>query len=149
MCQRVDELVDGLLFYLIIVQSDAQIGCQVQFTGQIAENALEESVDGLYSEIAIIVKQLVECFASFLADLRLGKSCSSHDVLQVVRRVGQLVPNAIKLAEDAHLHFFRCLVGEGDSENRAIAHRILDQQFDVFCGEGERLSTSRTGFIYG
>jgi Na+/phosphate symporter len=51
MCQRVDELVDGLLFYLIIVQSDAQIGCQVQFTGQITEDALEESVDAMKKEL--------------------------------------------------------------------------------------------------
>ena len=69
MRERVDEEVDGLLFHLVVIQSNAQIGCQVQLAGQIAKYALEEGVDGLDAEVAVVVKQLMECLASLTADL--------------------------------------------------------------------------------
>ena len=55
MGEGVDKTVDGLFFHLNIVQSDAEVGSQVQFTGKIAKDTLEKRVDGLYPEIVVIV----------------------------------------------------------------------------------------------
>ena len=55
MLQRVDELVDGLFLHLYVVQTDTQICCQVQFPSQITQYALKEGVDGLYSEIIVVM----------------------------------------------------------------------------------------------
>ena len=66
MCQRVDELVDSLLFHLCIVQTDTQVSCQVELTSQIAQHALEERVDGLYAEIVVVMQQQTQCDASTL-----------------------------------------------------------------------------------
>ena len=69
MCERIDKLVDSLFLHLDIIESDAQIGCQVQFTCQVAKDTLEESVDGLHAEVAVVMKQLMKRFTGLFADL--------------------------------------------------------------------------------
>ena len=72
MCQRVDEPLDGLLFHLYIVQTDAQVCCQVQFAGQIAQHTLEERVDGFYAEVVVVVQQEVKGLSSAFANHLVG-----------------------------------------------------------------------------
>ena len=48
--ERVDHLVHGLLFHLLVVQFDAEVGGEVEFAGEVPEDALEELVDGLHPE---------------------------------------------------------------------------------------------------
>ena len=55
-----DEVADGLLFDLRVVEFDAQIGGEVEFAGKVSQHTLEERVDSLNSEVAVVVKQQVK-----------------------------------------------------------------------------------------
>ena len=56
MRQSVDELVHGLFFYLTVVQGDTQVGREIEFASKVAQDALKESVNGLYAEVVVIVE---------------------------------------------------------------------------------------------
>ena len=110
---------------------------------------MEEGVDGLNAEVVVIVEEVGEADARpFTDDLRV-ETCLLLNDFQIVVRVWQLFPDAVELAEDAHLHLLGSLVGEGDGEDCAVAHRVLYQQGDIFGGECEGLSAAGTRFIYG
>ena len=64
-------------------------------------------------------------------------------------RVGEFLPDAIELAEDAHLHFFGRLVGEGDGQDIAVRQGVLYHELDVFNCQRERLATAGTRFVNG
>ena len=49
------QFIHSLLFHLIIVQSDAQVGCEVEFSSQVSQDALKEGIDGFYSEIVVVM----------------------------------------------------------------------------------------------
>ena len=66
--EPLDELVDGLLLYLKIVESDAQVGCEVELAGEIAENALKKGVDGLYAKVIVVVQQMSEGLLGTMRD---------------------------------------------------------------------------------
>ena len=142
-----DELVDGEFLYLHIVETYAEVGGEVKLARHVAQHTLEEGVDGLYTEIVVVVEQVVEGDACTLADELGLEACALLDGTEVAIGVGQLVGDAIELAEDTHLHLLGGLVGEGDGEDGAIALRILHEQSDVFGGEGEGFSTSGTRFV--
>ena len=93
--------------------------------------------------------EVVEGYTSTLADNLWLKTSLGLDVLQIVVRLRQLFPDSIQLTENTHLHLLGSLVGKGYCQDIAIALRILYQQADIFGGQGESLTTSSTGFIYG
>ena len=147
--QRVNHQVDGLFFHLTVVQTDAQVGRQVQFACQIAQHTLEKGVDGLHAEVVVVVQQQVQGFASALADDFGCEPRVVNDALQVVVAVRQTVGNAVQLAEDAHLHLLGGLVGKGDGQNVAETRRVLDEQLDIFYGQGEGLAGTCAGLVNG
>ena len=51
-----DELIDSEFLHLIVVQSDAQVGGEVEFAGHVPENTLEEGIDGLDAEVVVVVQ---------------------------------------------------------------------------------------------
>ena len=63
-----DELVDSQFLHLIVVQPDAQVGGEVEFTRHVPENTLEEGVDGLYPEEVVVVQEVRQTDARSLAD---------------------------------------------------------------------------------
>ena len=56
MRQRVDEPVDGLFLHLDIIETNAQVGSQVELPSQVPQHTLEECVDGLHTEIVVVVQ---------------------------------------------------------------------------------------------
>ena len=114
------QLVDGQLLHLCVIEPDAQIRSEVQFSCQVAQHALEEGVDGLYMEVVVVVEQIAERDARTFADkcFRLSRLLADH--LHVIRGVGQLLPDTVKLAEDTHLHLFCGLVGKGHSQDITV-----------------------------
>ena len=142
-----DELVDGEFFHLVVVESDTEVGGEVELTRHIPEHTLEEGVDGLHTEVVVVVEQVVERHARPFADESGFVACTLLDGLQIPVGIGQLVGDAIELAEDTHLHLLGGLVGEGHCEDGTIALRILHEQSDIFCGEGERLAAAGTRLI--
>ena len=146
--QVCDELIDGHLFHLVVVEADAQVVGQVEFASHVAQHALEEGVDGLHAEVVVVIQQIRQSYAGALTDNLSFKACLLCDASQVVVGFWQLFPDAVKLAEDTHLHLLGSLVSEGDGEDVAIALRVLYYQSDIFSGERKGLSAASTRLIH-
>ena len=142
-----DELVDGKFLHLGVVESDAEVGGEVELAGHIAQHTLEEGVDGLDAEIVVVVEEVGQCDACTLADEARLEARLLADGLEIVAGVGQLFPDAVELTENTHLHLLGGLVGEGDSEDVAITEWIIHEQADILGSECESLATACAGFI--
>ena len=146
--QRRDEFIHRQVFHLIVVELNLEVGGEVEFSGEVAQHALEEGVDGLHAEVAVVVQQQVECCGSPTPCLlRFEWQCLEH-CIEIVVGVAQSLGYAVELAQYSHLHLLGGFVGECHGEDTAIALRIGNQQFDVFGGKGEGLPASRTRLIY-
>ena len=86
--QIVYQTVNGLFLNLYIVQTDSQIGCEVELASQIAQHALEEGVNSLYAEIVVVMEQQVQGLASTFADLCFRQSRLADNVCKIVAGVG-------------------------------------------------------------
>ena len=64
--QFVDELIHGLFFYLYIIKSNGEVGCQVKFARKVAEYTLEETVDSLHAEIVVVMDKVCQGFTGTL-----------------------------------------------------------------------------------
>ena len=84
MGQRVYEMVYGLFLHLCVVETDPQVGGQVELTCQVAQNALEEGVDGLYPEVAVVVQQQVQGFSCTFLDGSCGQLRLLDGFLQIL-----------------------------------------------------------------
>ena len=142
-----DELIDGEFLHLVVVESDAEVGGEVELARHVAEHTLEEGVDGFHPEVVVVVEQIIEGHGGSLANQLGIEACALLDGFKIAIGIGQLVGDAIELAEDTHLHLLGGLVGEGDGEDGAIALGILHEQSDIFCGKRKCLTTSGTGLI--
>ena len=131
--ERVDELVDGQLLHLHIVQPYAQVGREVQLASQVAHHALEERVDGLHAEMAVVVEQQMQGLAGALGNLLLRQLAAQCRVNLLGIRLGvvQTTPDAIELAQYAHLHLLRRLVGKRHGQNLPVVLRIAHQELDI------------------
>ena len=67
--QTLDEFIHSLLLHLIVVESDAEVGGQVQFSSQVSQYTLEEGIDGLHMKIVVVVDEQSECRFCILSDL--------------------------------------------------------------------------------
>ena len=147
--QRLDELVNSQLLHLRVVECHTQIGREVELARQVSQHRLEKGIDGLHSKIVIVVDEMLQGNAS-LTGGRGGRDVQfAAYLLHVAVAVGQLPPDAIKLAQDAHLHLLGGLVGEGHREGIAIAQGIQNEEFDIFHSQPEGLSTACTCLING
>ena len=145
--QVLDHPVHGLLLYLRVAQLYAHVGREVKLAREVAKHNLEERVDGHHAKMVVMVYEERErlsgslchdggCEAEILAYLR-----------GVVGRVGKLLPHAVELCQDTTLHLVCGLVCEGHGENVAVAHRVVDEHFNIFYGEREGLAASCARFI--
>ena len=57
--ETVDQLIHRQFLHLIVVQSDVERGREVQFSGQVAQDRLEERVDGHHAELMIVMDEMV------------------------------------------------------------------------------------------
>ena len=127
--QRVDELVDGYFLHLFVVQLHTQVGGEVQLACQVAHHTLEERVDGLHAEVAVVVQQQVQRYPCSLGYLWLRQRLAQSFIhlVQVAFRVRIVAPDAVEVGEDAHLHLLRSFVGEGNSKYLPVVLRIAHQ----------------------
>ena len=58
-----------------------------------------------------------------------------------------MTADAIQLADDAHLHLFRSLIGKGHGKDGTVAMWVQYQQLNVFCCQSKGFSGTCTGFI--
>ena len=63
-----NQLINSEFFYLGVVESNTQVRCQVQFSCKISKHALEEGVNGLHTEIIIVVEKIAQGDACTFAD---------------------------------------------------------------------------------
>ena len=140
--------VDGHFLHLHIIKPDTQGGREVKFAGKVAQHALEEGVDGLYSEIAVVVEQIVQSYACLPAGIVGGYvKLTAHEV-GIGLRLGQVPPDAEELAQDAGLHLLGGLISKGDGQYLPVGLWIIYQQGDVLSRQREGLAASRAGLIY-
>ena len=142
-------LVDGLLFHLVVVQSDAQVGSELQFAGEVAKDGLEEGVDGHHAKLTIVVHHEGQGLRGLLGS-RLSRDVQVvDDLFEIALRVVQSVGDAVELREDALLHLLGGLVGESHGQDGLILLWVEHQQFDIFNSQAEGFSAAGTCFIYG
>ena len=93
--QRRYQFIHCHVLHLIVVEFYFQVGGEVEFTCQVAHHALEERVDGLHLEVAVVVEQQVESRGSpFPCLLGVDGQGAAHGV-EIVVRVAECVCNAI------------------------------------------------------
>ena len=63
-----DELVDSEFLHLIVVEANAQVGGEVELTGHVPHDTLEEGVDGLHTEVVVVIEEVGETDARPFAD---------------------------------------------------------------------------------
>ena len=68
-----DEAVHGIGQHLVAVQFDVQIRAKLKFAGQVAHDRLEERVDGLHPEAAVVVQHIQQGVACPLPDFLFGE----------------------------------------------------------------------------
>ena len=90
-------LVDGLLFHLVVVQPDAQVGSELQFAGEVAKDGLEEGVDGHHAKLTIVVHHEGQGFRGLLGGGLSGDMQVVDDLFEIVLRVVQSVGDAVEL----------------------------------------------------
>ena len=93
------------------------------------------------------MEQVLQRDTSPFADEFLAEAGLLLNHFHVVSRFGELLPDAVKLTEDTHLHLFGGLIGEGNGKDVAIAGGILHQQSDIFGGERKCLAAAGTRLI--
>ena len=145
----VDEVVDGLFLNLVVIKGNTQVGGEVEFACQIAQHTLEERIDGLHAEIAVVVDEVLQGDSSsfggcFLRDAQVG-----GDTIHVVGTIVEPFPNSIQLTEDSGLHLFGGLVGEGHSEYSVIGERIGNEQLDILHSQTKSLACASACLIDG
>ena len=148
-CQLLDEAVHRLVQYLRVVQFDVQVRAQLQFAGQVPHHRLEERVDCLHPEAAVVVQHVQQGRSRPPSQFLGGDAVLQvlADAVQVRFRVPVALPDAVQLLHDAFLHLPCRLVGEGHGQNLPVRPRVGDEVFDIFHGQGERLSRSGRCFV--
>ena len=142
-------LVHRQFLHIRVVEPHAQVGCQSQFVGEVAQHALEELVYRLHLEVVEVVDEVGECYACPAAHLGAVHLQFRAHLFCVTVRVGQLFPYTVQLRHYALLHFLRRLVGECHSENPLVGpFGILYHQFYVFHRQAECLAAAGTRVIY-
>ena len=112
---------------MLVVELNTQVGSQVEFAGKVSKNTLEEGVDGFDAEVAIVMDEVSQGDTSPLRCEIFIYIQFASDLIHVVLRLGQPFPDAVKLTEDAILHFLGGLVGKGHGKYVAISIRIVDE----------------------
>ena len=95
--QRRYQFIHSHVFHLIVVELDFQVGGEIEFACQVAQHALEERVDGLHPEVAVVMQQQVESRGSTASYLLGVKGKRPAHCGEIVVGVGQLVGDAIQL----------------------------------------------------
>ena len=98
-----------------------QVGGESQFACHVAQDALEEGIDGLHSEVRVVMQDGSECLTCPSAYLRDGERRTSffqtlHDGIHIGLCLRQIVFQAIERFQDAALHLCCRLVGEGHGQ---------------------------------
>ena len=89
------ELVHGVRFDVLVVQLHLEVGCQVQLSCEIAQHALKERVDGLYSEVAVVAYDVVKGYAGSLRKHLVAYAQLFLYFVRISLRVWQLFPDAV------------------------------------------------------
>ena len=79
----VDEFIHRHLFYLLIIQVDAQVRREIQLSGQISHHALKEGINRLNTEIVVIVYQMGEGNTGAFDNRFLAQSRFIHHLLEI------------------------------------------------------------------
>ena len=139
-----------MLLHFLVVEHDLEVSRESELARQVAQHALEETVNGLDAEPVVVVDEQGQRFRRPTADDTLGQRGEGllHLIIIVVG-IGQAMSDAIELGEDALLHLLRGFVGEGHGEGVLVVGRVLDKQLDVFHGKRKGLARAGRGFEDG
>ncbi len=132
--QFVDHLVYGDALNLSVVKLDAQVGREVELACKVAQHALEERVDGLDAEVAVVVYNIKKSDLGAIGHKLFGHTKFALYLFYIILRLRELLPYTIKLTEDTCLHLLSSFVRKRNSECRTETHRVLDEQLYVFYG---------------
>ena len=67
-----NEAIDGIVNHVVVREFNLQVGCKSELSSHVAEDALEERVDGLDAEVRIVVQDGGQRLASLFPDLFFG-----------------------------------------------------------------------------
>ena len=145
-----DEAVHSTVYYLVVREFHLQIGGKPQFACHVAQDALEERVDGLHAEVGVVMQDGCKDKPCPFSDLLLcdGNLCffeAFENGIHVVVRLLQTHLQPVERFQNTPFHFCRCLVGEGDGKDVFKLLFCMGEQksHDVFHGKSKCLA--RTG----
>lgn len=148
------EALHGSGHDVLVVEVNAEGTGEIELVGEIGEERLEEGVDGLHTEMVVVVDDVgqqilgaTEYFSFREADgitFIVGGGVGVELLQQIIEklRVEAAIGQIEKLHEDTRFHLAGCLVGEGDGEDISISGVGLIEkgQFDIFQGQVVGLS---------
>ena len=143
----------GVNLHLVVIVT-------VQLAGKVAQDALEERVDGTDVELTVVIEHTGQCFLGRLLHLQ----DVEHPLVEAVHllfhpaevapevAIFRLSGQKVQLLDDAVLHLLGSLVGECDGQNvamiviglaqpqQSVSSLLEEQQHDVPFGQGVGLS---------
>ena len=79
-----NQLIHSQLLHLHIIETDLQVSGQVEFPCHVPQHTLEEGIDGLHTEIVVVMKQVRQSLSSPFPDEFRRIARLLHNHLQVV-----------------------------------------------------------------
>ena len=109
-----NHLVDSISKCFLLVEIDAQVGGQIQLACQVADNTLEERIDGFDAEMAVVVENERKSYLTGLSNrfLRLSVLESFGQHLQVAVCTMITGGDPVKRLNNTSFHLVGSLVGK-------------------------------------
>ena len=112
----------------------------MEFTGQAAQYGLEETVNGLHTETAVVLKYHVKRNQGFVAYGLLIKCDSFFYLIIVTCGAGQVMADAVELRQYALFHLGRGFVGKSYRKDMTVVLRLTYEHGDILYGQTERFA---------
>ena len=126
---------------LFAVESNLYVTSQIQLAGKAAQNSLEKGVDGLNTEVSVVVQYQLHgfsCIGYYFLVTEVGELFLY--LMEVVGCTRKRVRHSVQLAKNTFLHLGCSLVCEGYSKYITVAVWVLHHQFYIFQCKGKGLS---------
>ena len=81
--EAVDHLVDSLRFHLVVVEVDAEVSRKIEFTGEVPQYRLEESIDCLHPELIVMMCEQRQRLGGIFSDNCFLKPGLSGDLVEI------------------------------------------------------------------
>ena len=144
---RVDKAVHSTVYDFIMRKFHLQVSSQAQLASHVAEDALEERIDGLDAEMRVVMQNGSQGFSGLHADLLFCNGSTHlveafHDSIEIWLSILQFHLQPIESFQNAALHLGRRFVREGNGQRllEPFSCIRLQEFHNVFHGQSKCLA---------